>query len=194
MKIETPTCKVTKQCDNTRRTIPLQVAKSVNVRRINTLHQFDDIGIVGLQSPVGKVPIVFYVKDSCTGGRRGILYYDDLDTVNFMYPEDEHAEWCSTPYDLKYDAVEDYDNGVERGKKRNHGIFELWVDVYRKWYNGRIAYKPNLRIQGCGGSDGGYPRVTKETKEEQHVSNATKTQKMQVTKVKKTTPSCGCGK
>ena len=137
--------------------IPIQVSKSVNVTKTNTLHQFDAVGIIGLRSPVGKVPIVFYLKETHTSGRRGILYYDDRDTVCWMYPEDKHAEWCKQPYRMKYDGLEHWDNGLESGLKRNHGIFELWVSVFRKWYNGHVMYRPKLKLQGCGRRAGGYP-------------------------------------
>lgn len=137
--------------------IPIEVTKSANVDKTNTLHQFDTVGVVGVQLPVGKVPIVFYIKETPTTSRRGLLYYDDRDTVCWMYPEDKHAEWCKQPYRMKYDGLEHWDNGVESGLKRNHGFFDLWVSVLRKWYNGHVMYRPRLKIQGCGLRAGGYP-------------------------------------
>lgn len=158
-----------------------QVAKSINVNKTNTLHQFDSASIVGVQSPVGKVPIVFYLKESQKGGRRGIIYYDDQDTVCWMYPEEEHAEWCEQPYDMKYDAVRAFDNGVESGMRRNHGIFELWVSVLRKWYNGRVLFRPTKKIQGCGNMDEGYPTLEE-------------TIDIDFEKEDKNNTSCGCKK
>ena len=87
-------CEVHKTCE-TYSPIPVEVSKSVNVTKTNTLHQFDTAGIVGVPSPVGKVPIMFYVKEAEGRGRRGILYYDDYDSVCFMFPEVEHSEWLS---------------------------------------------------------------------------------------------------
>lgn len=153
-------------CDR-RSSIMLQPTKSMNVTKTNTLHQFDASGIIGVPSPVGKVPIVFYMKEGEGHGRRGIVYYDDYDSVCFMYPENEHAGWCVQPYDMKYDAVVPFDNGVESGMRRNHGIFELWVSVFRRWYNGQVMYRPTHKIQMCGGDDDGYPtRSTEETLKE----------------------------
>lgn len=189
MRINTErNCKVY-SCD-TRQPIPIQVAKSAEVTKTNTLHQFDTAGIIGLPSPVGKVPIVFYVKKGIGRGQRGIIYYDDYDTVCWMYPESEHAEWCEQPYDIKYDAVVPFDNGVESGMRRNHGIFELWVSVLRRWYNGQIMYRPHLKIQGCGRDDDGYPtRPTVETLKEK-----TRTKTEHPRKTKQINRSCGCRK
>ena len=176
-------------CDS-RTPIPIQVAKSANVTKTNTLHQFDTSGIIGIPSPVGKVPIVFYIKEGEGHGRRGIIYYDDYDTVCWMYPESEHSEWCCQPYDIKYDKVEEFDNGVESGFKRNHGIFELWVSVCRRWYNGHIMYRPHLKIQGCGRDDDGYPtRSTVEPLEEK-----VRTRVERPRKTKQINRNCGCRK
>lgn len=170
--------------------IPVEVTKSANVTKTNTLHQFDDQSIVGIESPVGIIPIVFYLKETCNSGWRGILYLGDRDTVCWMYPEEEHAEWCKQPYDIMYDALEPWDNGVERGLHRNHGILELWVEVWNKYYNGHIMYRPEKKIQGCGGEDGGYPSTsTIETVEEKP------TRRPVINEIKKTKRrSCGCGK
>lgn len=164
-----------------------EATKSVNVTKTNTLRQFNTADIVGLPSPVGKVPIIFYVKETCHSGRRGIIYFNDLDTVSFMLPENEHAEWCEQPYDMKYDKVETWDNGTERGWRRKHGIFELWVSVLRKWYNGQIMYRPSLKIQGCGSDCDGYPAANTPEKEEH---TFTQYQAKQPT----TRPSCNCKK
>lgn len=186
-KASLASCKLTPGCDEYE-PIAATPTKSLEVDRINTLHQFDTAGIVGLQSPVGKLPIVFYVKESECSGRRGILYYDDYDSICFMFPESQHAEWCQQPYDLMYDGIEEYDNGVERGIERKHGIFELMVSVWRKWYNGQIIYRPRYKIQGCGRRTGGYP-VQTERVEETKVSRVSKTSR----EVKKTNISRGCG-
>ena len=171
--------------------IPVEVTKSLNVDKTNTLHQFDTAGIVGLPSPVGKVPILFYVKEAEGRGRRGVLYYDDYDSVCFMYPESEHAAWCSQPYDMKYDALVPFNNGVERGVRRNYGIFELWVNVWRKWYNGQVMYRPRLKIQGCGHDYDGYPMRSKVVTVEE--KRPTTRRVKQVIK-KKVSHSCGCQK
>ena len=177
MKIDiTNNCPATSACDSYS-PIPVEVTKTANVDKTNTLHQFDTAGIVGVQSPVGKVPIVFYVKEAEGRGRRGILYYDDYDTICWMYPESEHAEWCQQPYAMKYDALEPWDNGVESGLARNWGILDLWVSVYRKWYNGQVMYRPRLKIQGCGRRDGGYPgksvvEVVEEKRQSHYVINS----------------------
>lgn len=191
MKIDsTAKCTAYPTCD-TYSPIPLETDKTLNVDKTNTLHQFDTVNIVGVESPVGKVPIVFYVKEGNGRGRRGIIYDDDYDSVCFMYPETEHAEWCSQPYDLKYDGYDKFDNGVERGIRRNHGIFELWADVYREWYNGQVMYRPRLKIQGCSNDNSdGYPaksvvNVVEEKKE---------VRRIQPTPVKKKRTGCGCGK
>lgn len=176
-------------CDS-RTPIPVEVTKSAVVDRTNTLHQFDTAGIIGVPSPVGKVPIVFYVKEGEGHGRRGIIYYDDYDTVCFFYPESEHAEWCEHPYDIKYDKVEPFDNGVESGFRRNHGIFELWVSVLRRWYNGQIMYRPRLKIQGCGHDDDGYPTRSSAV----ILSEKTKTRTERPRKTKQINRSCGCRK
>ena len=183
-------CTIQPECDNTYTPIPLQTTKSLNVDKTNTLHQFDTAGIIGLPSPVGKIPLVFYIKEYCGGGRRGIIYYDDYDSVCFMYPEHEHAEWCKQPYDMKYDKIEEWSNEIERGWWRNYGIFRIYVSVLRKWYNGEVSYRPRLKIQGCGGRDGGYPRVN--TIPEKTV--ATKVRKIYKPNKKKHTSGCGCGK
>lgn len=169
--------------------IPIQVAKSAEVTKTNTLHQFDTAAIIGLPSPVGKVPIVFYVR-GVNGGHRGIVYYDDRDTVCWMYPESEHAEWCRQPYDLKYDAVEDFDDGVSSGKRRKHGILELWVSAYRRWYNGQIMYRPHKKIQGCGNRTGGYPTKSDPLVLEEKKKTRTYTER----KTKQINRSCGCRK
>lgn len=188
MRIENErNCPKYSECSS-RTPIPVEVSKSVNVTKTNTLHQFDTASIVGIPSPVGKVPIVFYVRETATTGRRGIIYFDDLDSVCWMYPESEHAEWCEQPYDLKYDKVEAFDNGKGSGFRRNHGIFELWVNVLRRWYNGQIMYRPHLKIQGCGRDSDGYPtKTTVETLEEKR-----KTRRVKLKKTKRT--SCGCQK
>ena len=188
MKIETTSCAPRNEC-NDYEPIPIQVTKSLEVDRTNTLHQFDTAGIIGLPSPVGKVPIVFYIKESARGGRRGIIYYDDYDSVCFTYPEDEHSEWCEQPYDIKYDAVEPFDNGVESGMRRNHGILELWVSVLRKWYNGEIMYRPRLKIQGCGRREGGYP-----TKSEAVILKEEPKRRVNTRIKKQRNHSCNCGK
>lgn len=168
----------------------IQVTKSINVDKTNTLHQFDPVGIIGVQSPVGKIPIIFYIKEGPERGRQGIIYYDDYDTVCFHFPENEHAEWCEQPYDIKYDAVETYDNGVESGYRRNHGIFELWVEVFRKWYNGQIMYRPKKKIKGCGGECGGYPAKA----EEETALVKPKTVKTTAPAKQNINHSCGCRK
>lgn len=127
----------------------LKASPSINVTKTNTLHQFDVADIIGVKSPVGKVPIVFYVKDTCNSGRKGIIYFGDRDSVCYMYPETAHAEWCKQPYDLKYDELEPWDNGTEHGWRRKYGVLNLWVTVCRKWYNGHVMYRPKLKIQGC---------------------------------------------
>lgn len=171
--------------------IPIETAKSVDVEKTNTLHQFDTVGIVGVPSPVGKVPIMFYVKEAEGRGRRGVLYYDDYDSVCWMYPEVEHAEWCAQPYDMKYDALEPFDNGVERGLHRNHGIFELWANVYREWYNGQIMYRPHKKIQPCGHDFDGYPgKSTIEVVEEKVKKPSSYTAPAK----RKINHSCGCRK
>ena len=192
MRIDAPkkcTLQSTDSCDSYS-PIPVQVTKSLNVDRTNSLHQFDTAGIIGVPSPVGKVPIIFYIKETCRGGRRGIIYYDDYDSVCFMYPEQEHSEWCSQPYAIKYDDVEEFDNGVESGIRRNFGILDLWVSVCRKWYNGEIIYRPRLKVQGCGRRLGGYPT------EKSSVSTVKEVQHKTETVIKKTNinRSCGCRK
>lgn len=184
-------CIKTNSCRNDYEPITVQVTKSAKVDKTNTLHQFDTANIVGLESPVGKIPIMFYVKESCSTGRRGIIYFGGRDTVCFMYPETEMSEWCRQPYHMKYDALVPFDNGVERGARRNHGIFELWISVFRKWYNGQVMYRPRMMVQGCGRREGGYPRVRSqlETLEPKRVSRP-----VQVQKKTKTTRGCGCRK
>ena len=190
MKIEiTNNCQAYKTCE-TYAPIPVEVSKSVNVDKTNTLHQFDTAGIVGVQSPVGKVPIMFYVKEAEGRGRRGIVYYDDYDSVNFMYPESEHADWCEQPYDLKYDKLETWSNEIERGWHRNWGIFELWVSIWRHWYNGQVMYRPRLKIQPCNHDYDGYPARSKvETVEEKRPAR----RQVKVNN-KKVNHSCGCRK
>lgn len=191
MKIDASAkCTIYPECDNSYTSIPLQTTKSMNVNKTNTLHQFDTAGIIGLPSPVGKIPLVFYVKEYCGGGRRGIIYYDDYDSVCFMYPETEHAEWCRQPYDMKYDAIEEWENEIEKGWHRNYGIFRLWVSVLRKWYNGHVSYRPSLKIQGCGGRDGGYPTKSRATV----VQEKPVKKKVYTNKKKHTSSGCGCGK
>lgn len=189
MRIDTErNCKAY-SCDS-RTPIPIEVTKSAVVDRTNTLHQFDTAGVIGIPSPVGKVPIVFYIKEGEGHGRRGIIYYDDYDTVCFFYPESEHAEWCEHPYDIKYDKVEPFDNGVESGFRRNHGIFELWVSVLRRWYNGQIMYRPHLKIQGCGHDTDGYPTRSSAV----ILSEKTRTRTEKPRKTKQINRSCGCRK
>lgn len=194
MRVEPRTCLRQKECPSYEPKVA-PVAPSINVTKTNTLHQFDTANIIGVQSPVGKLPIVFYLKESCTRGRRGIVFCGDRDAVNFLYPETEHADWCTQPYDMKYDAVEHFDNGIESGFKRNHGIFQLWVNVWRKWYNGQVMYRPHLKIQGCGRDDNGYPvqeTTQVSTQETTQVSAQVSTQV--TTQVKKTKLApCGCG-
>lgn len=160
----------------------IPATKSLNVTKQNSLHQFDSVGIVGVESPVGKVPIVFYTKKMEGVVERGIIYYDDYDSVCFMYPEEAHAEWCKQPYDLKFDAIEPFDNGVERGLRRNWGIFELWASVYREWYNGTITHRASLKIQATNNeNEDGYPT----SQNAEHY----------ITTVKQTAgKSCGCNK
>lgn len=171
--------------------IKAEVNKSLEVNKTNTLHQFDASGIIGLESPVGKIPIVFYMKETCKTGRRGIIYYDDYDTLCFMFPEDEHSEWCKQPYAMKYDKAVHFDNGVESGYRRNYGIFELWVEVLRKWYNGRVLFRPTKKIKGCGGCEEGYPVESEEVE-------TVEPKKVNIVKHSKTSESksinrsCGC--
>lgn len=192
MKIDASAkCTPYEACD-TYSPIPLQVDKSVKVLKTNTLHQFDFAQIVGVPSPVGKVPILFYVKEAEGRGRRGIIYQgDDLDSVCWLWPESEHAEWCKQPYDMKYDGLEPFDNGVERGLRRNWGILELWVSVWRKWYNGQIMYKPYKKLKNCVHDFEGYPgkstvEIVEEKKTERRV--------LQAPRKKKVNHGCGCRK
>lgn len=172
------------------RPIPIEVTKSARVTKTNTLHQFDTQNIVGVQSPVGKIPIVFYVRESCNSGRRGILYFGDRDSVCWMYPESEHAEWCRQPYDLMFDHMEPWETENERGYRRKWGILELWRYVWNHYYNGQIIYRPEKKIQGCGFRNDGYPSAsTVETVEPKH---RTKTE--QVKKTKRRSKGCNCGK
>lgn len=191
MKIEqNQNCTVYPACD-TYSPIALEVTKTANVRKTNTLHQFDFTDIIGVPSPVGKVPIVFYVKEGPGRGRRGIVYFNDLDSVCWMYPESEHAEWCKQPYDMKYDKLEEHNNGVERWYDRNWGIFQLWVSVWRKWYNGQVMYKPYKKIQGCGHDFDGYPgKATVEVVKEKTVKRAPR----QTPRKQRTSHGCGCKK
>lgn len=190
MRINTERNCKTYSCDS-RRPIPIQTTKSMDVTKTNTLHQFDTEGIIGVPSPVGKVPIVFYIKEGVGRGRRGILYYDDYDTVCWMFPENEHAEWMRQPYDLKYDAVEPFDNGVESGFKRNHGILELWVSILRKWYNGQVMFRPRYKIKPCAHDDDGYP--TRSTAETLTEKTRTKTERIP-NKNRTVNRNCGCRK
>ena len=167
----------------------LEVTKSINVDKTNTLHQFDASGIVGIQSPVGKVPIIFYMREGSDFGRRGIIYYDDYDSVCFMYPEEAHAEWCKQPYDMKYDKVVEWNNDVERGWHRKFGIFELWVTTFREWYNGRVMFRPRLKIQGCG-KNYCYPEKNEPDVLEPKSKNVKHTQPAK----QKINHSCGCRK
>lgn len=173
------------------KTIPLQTTLSIKADKTNTLHQFDSVGVVGVPSPVGKVPILFYIKDTCDSGHKGLLYYDDYDSVCYMFPEDTHAEWCRQPYDLKFDGLEAFDNGVESGLRRKHGILELWVENYRKWYNGRVMFQPRLKVQGCGRHLGGYPQTAPNATAEEKKPAALKPV---TTKKVRTNHSCGCRK
>lgn len=172
-----------------RASIPLQVTKTMRVNKTNTLHQFDPADIIGIQTPVGKVPIVFYVKETSKGGRRGIVFGGDYDSVCFMFPENEHEDWCRQPYDMRYDAVEDFDNGVESGKRRNHGILELWVSVLRKWYNGQVLFRPELKLQGCGRDSDGYPTTSEAITVEEKTRSRIKTKTS-----RGVNHSCGCRK
>lgn len=156
MKIEQPTTCTKSTCD-TYSPVALEVTKSAIVDKTNTLHQFDTAGIIGIPSPVGKVPIVFYLKEGEGRGRRGIIYYDDYDSVAYMYPESEHAGWCEQPYDMKYDKLEEWQTDTEKGWHRNWGIFQLWVSIWRHWYNGQVMYRPKLKIQPCNHDFDGYP-------------------------------------
>ena len=165
-----------------------EVTKSINVTKTNTLHQFDTVGIVGLESPVGKVPIIFYVRESCDRGRRGIVYYDDYDSVCFTFPEVEHADWMEQPYAMKYDAVETHSNDRETWFHRNHGILDLWVSVWREWYNGQIMYRPKLKITGS--IDNNYPAPTAHTSTTTRIEKILKTEQKQ----NKINHSCGCRK
>lgn len=168
--------------------IPIETTKSARVTKTNTLHQFDVQDIVGLPSPVGKIPIVFYLKETCNSGRRGILYFGDRDTVCWMYPESEHAEWCKQPYDLTYDHLDEWHTDIERGYRRNWGILELWAYVWNKYYNGHVMYRPEKKIQGCGFRNDGYPSTsTVET-----ITPKTRTKTIQT--IKKRSRSCNCGK
>lgn len=192
MKIDASAKCIPHEACDTYSPIPLQVDKTAKVLKTNTLHQFDFAQIVGVPSPVGKVPILFYVKEAEGRGRRGIVYQSDyLDTVCWLWPESEHAEWCKQPYDMKYDKLVPFDNGVERGLRRNHGIFELWVSVWRKWYNGQIMYKPYKKLKNCSHDFEGYPgkstvEVVEETKTERRV--------VQAPRKKKVNHGCGCRK
>lgn len=169
--------------------IPLQPTLSIRATKTNTLHQFDPVGVVGLPTPVGKVPFLFYVKDTCDSAHKGILYYDDRDTVCYFFPEDIHAEWCKQPVDMKFDTLEKWEGENEWGYKRKHGILELWIENYRKWYNGRVLFQPKLRVQGCGNHLGGYPTST----EVEILEEKPKT-KIKPVRIKKTTLGCGCRK
>lgn len=180
-----------KECDSYE-PVPLQVTKSLEVDKTNTLHQFDTAGIIGLESPVGKVPIIFYIKEAEGRGRRGIIYYDDYDTVCWMYPENEHAEWCSQPYDIKYDKLEEWSNDIEHGYHRNWGILELWYTVLRHWYNGQVMYRPRLKIQGCGHDNDGYPGKSVVNVVEEKRRPATTVRRRAIKK--KVNHSCGCRK
>lgn len=172
--------------------VPIEATKSARVTKTNTLHQFDTADIIGLPSPVGKLPIVFYTRESCNSGRRGIVYFNDRDTVCWMYPESEHAEWCKKPYDLIYDALEPWSNEIERGWRRNHGIFEIWVNIWNHYYNGQIMYRPEKRIQGCGRRDGGYPSQSEVITVEEKTRNRTRTE--QIKPNKRRSKGCNCGK
>lgn len=190
MRIDTKLqCKAQPECDDYS-PIAAQVTKSLVVDRTNTLHQFDTTDIIGLPSPVGKVPIVFYIRESEQGGRRGIIFGEDYDSVCFMYPEQEHEDWCSQPYDIKYDKIEEYDDGEEKGHYRNFGILDLWVSVCRKWYNGEVMYRPKLKIQGCGRRTGGYPAAASTAE----VITEQKQNKVVAAKKTNINHSCGCRK
>lgn len=173
-----------------RTTIPIQTTKSLNVTKTNTLHQFDTMNIVGVPSPVGKIPILFYMKEGKNRGRRGIIFSGDRDSVCYMFPEFEHAEWCEEPYALKWDKVEPFDNGVESGMRRNHGVLELIASVWRKWYNGQVMFRPEYKLQGCGRDFDGYPAGKLP---ERDLPLKEVTPKVR-TKVKRKRRSCGCGK
>lgn len=190
MRIEVPN-----QCDGYKPescggNIVAQTTKTMNVTKTNTLHQFDTVGVVGAPSPVGKVPILFYVKDSPTHYHAGLLYYDDYDSVCFVYPESEHSEWCKQTYDMDYDKVEAWDNGVESGYRRNWGILELDVEHKRTWHNGQIMYRPNLKIKDCGHHDGYPTQPSNQTIPEKKIKRVIK----QTERKTKRTPHCGCGK
>lgn len=182
-------CEMTKGCDRTYAPKALEVTKSMKVDKTNTLHQFDSAGIIGVPSPVGKIPLVFYIKETEGSGHRGIIYYDDRDTVCYMFPEHKHAEWCKQPYDIKYDKIELHDKGEYKEYYRNYGIFQLWVSTLRKWYNGQVLFRPRLKIQGCGGHYGGYPGQVSEP--EPTVKAKVKTAPINI---KHSPKSCGCGK
>lgn len=170
------------------KTIPIETTKSARVTKTNTLHQFDTTSVIGIDSPVGRIPIVFYTRESCNAGRRGLIFAGDRDTVCFMYPESEHAEWCRQPYDLIYDALEPWNNGVERGWHRNYGILELWTNVFNHYYNGHVMYRPEKIIQGCGYREDGYPSTSTVITVEE------KNKKKIIVKPIKRRKHCNCGK
>lgn len=191
MRINATTNCFRKECDSYQ-PVPLEVTKSLNVDKTNTLHQFDTASIIGIESPVGKVPIVFYIKENSEGGRRGIIYFDDYDSVCWMYPESEHAQWCSQPYDIKYDALVPWSNEIEHGYERNWGILELWYTVLRHWYNGQVMYRPRLKIQGCGHDNDGYPGKSTVNVVEEKRKSATPVRRR--ANKNKVNHSCGCRK
>ena len=165
---------------------PIQAVpdKSICMTKTNTLHQFDTQEVIGVPSPVGKLPILFYVRTSCDSGFKGFIYYGHKDTVCFRHPEDAHSQWCGDTYDLDYDAVEPFDNGVERGARRNFGVLRLKNSYLRRWHNGRVMYRPCKIIQGCSDPCDSYPREKKQT-----VSSCYRSQPAP------TTPTCkSCGK
>ena len=179
------TCERYEGCDLSCPAIKAEPDKSICVTKTNTLHQFDTANVIGVGSPVGKIPILFYVRTSCDSGYRGLAYYGERDTVCFMFPENAHADWCRQPYSLKYDAVEPWQTETERGFRRNFGILDLWVSVWRRWYNGRVMYRPCKKIQGCSDPCDGYPREKQTTVRQNCYTNSKPTTEPK---------SCGCGR
>lgn len=135
--------------------------KSIQVEKTNTLHQFDHLNIVGVDLTIGRVPILFYVKERPGGGRRGIIFGgDSYQDLCFMYPEVEHSKWCTTSYDLKYDKIEEKysPEKEETSWDRNHGIFQLDISNKRRWYNGTVWHRAK-KLLYAQNNNYSYPQI-----------------------------------
>lgn len=133
---------------------------STRLKRDNSLRQFNYAQILGIPTPVGMVPVIYYLKyGECDDaartafGNRGVIFYgDSYDSMCFLYPQQFNKVDCAENFIYKYDGIECVTSDVIEGERwfeRNKGMGQITVPFIKRFYNGTVMYRAPYKLKKC---------------------------------------------